>query len=348
MTKIYRFFILTISLCSVALFAQATAPAKGGAPVAPASTTAAPASGGTAVAANTSAPANNGDSSQRKPFDKLSTYFPITNFDYRMEVSNVSFARKHAYDGKGEILDVIIQMSGKDFNENDYQVYVLALTEIESQNKDERKLVSYPAWRPVDHSKNNKVVIFSKLSPEMIPVKDVFNDVYGAESYEKILKEAIIRQRSASRNTLPLATDLEGYADFLTKNPGKNLEPNLEAYVMYLSKNPSKALNFKMYGEISPTRETVLGGNFSPMSEDEKKRDVNMSNEKHTYTLFYNKYKTTIYTHHYVQYRPDFVFFNKVAILIFDPKRDSEQKEGDFGKLVYRSIFDVGHIKHQN
>ena len=58
----------------------------------------------------------------------------------------------------------------------------------------------------------------------------------------------------------------------------------------------------------------------------------NKAVDSHTYTVFNSKYKTTVTTHHYSEFRNNFFFFNRVAVLIFNDKNE----------LVYRNITDIG------
>ncbi|EMY03388.1 hypothetical protein LEP1GSC029_1346 [Leptospira interrogans str. 2002000626] len=46
-------------------------------------------------------------------------------------------------------------------------------------------------------------------------------------------------------------------------------------------------------------------------------------------------------SHHYTEYRPGYVTYNKVVVLIFNPLKEKN-------KLVYRRFIDIGGIKLLN
>jgi hypothetical protein len=74
------------------------------------------------------------------------------------------------------------------------------------------------------------------------------------------------------------------------------------------------------------------------VKNDELARDVNYGSEKQTFTVQNNKFFTTVTTHHFSLYRPDFLFYNKVVILVFDLERPRN-------KLIFRSVKNIGKIK---
>jgi hypothetical protein len=256
-------------------------------------------------AKNTKPPADDKKSAPAKDetLAMMKDYTPVPTLDPSFTVRGINFLRRAAHNGKGDVLDVQFSIENQEASTRDYSVYVLAYNE--AKNPVFNTLAPPPAWRENDPNSKNTIIKFSVLAPEKITPKDVWGD-------------AVLKQKTDKVES----NKLKGYEAELG-------EPSLNDYMLYLSKKPDKALKFKLAGEAI---EKTTVSNYES-SSDELKRDMNLTAvNKHTYTIFNSKYKTTILTHHYSEFRPDFVFFNRVAILIFD--KDN--------KLVYRTIQDIG------
>ncbi len=235
----------------------------------------------------------------------LKNYTPIAQLDPSFTVTEISYLRRAAHNGKGDVLDVQVNLENKDTTTRDYSIYVFAYHE--SKIPVINKLAPPPVWRENDPNKDNRTIDFSVLCPEKVSPKDVWGEAGLKAKEEKSEKEK-----------------LKGYTFVVG-------EPSLNEYMLYLTTKPDKALKIKLYSENVP-KEKQTETNFKN-DEAELKRDMNnKAVDTHTYTVFNSKYKTTVTTHHYTEFRNTFFFFNKVAVLIFD--KDS--------KLVYRSIQDIG------
>jgi hypothetical protein len=259
-------------------------------------------------AKNTAPPAKDGAKADAKKDDALALqkdYTPIAQLDPSFKVNGISYLRRSAHNGKGDVLDVQINIENNEPSTRDYSIYVLAYheTKIPVVNP----LAPPPVWRENDPNKNNTTVDFSVLCPEKITPEDVWG------------KDGLKAKQDKSE-----AEKLKGFTYVVG-------EPSLNEYMLYLTKKPEKALKFKLYYEqVEPSKTTE--SNYKS-DEAELKRDMNnTAATKHTYTIFNSKYKTTINTHHYSEHRANFFFFNRVAVLIFDSKN----------ALVYRSIEDIG------
>jgi len=281
----------------------------------------------TSTGATDTSATSSGDSSSGTSLTKFS---PLAVYDYRMEVKNITFSKRYADNGRGEVLDVQIDLQSHDAKNNKYSIYALALNESNSVEPVSRALVPHPAWRPVDPKKELKRINFSNLignkpfKQEELS-KSVWDSLqpkgtglFGKKTYDERKKEAEKRQNQGQRVKLG--------------------EPALEEYILYLSANPKDALEFTLYGTKGPAHEERLVSNYKGISEDENKKDIYESFPEHKYTILQARQKTTIMTHHYTEYRPDFYNYNKVLILIFDPSRTDNQ-------LVYRSIHDLGDLR---
>ncbi|MDX1960846.1 MAG: hypothetical protein SFU98_19900 [Leptospiraceae bacterium] len=228
--------------------------------------------------------------------------------DPLLEVGKINLTRKVAGSARGEFLDVQFNLNNKDFKTKEYQVYVLAV------NEGTVPVYYKSKWRPDDPQEGVYVVRHNALSPEPLKEGAVLGDkatkVVQEETQNRILDGRLVKEQ---------------------------LEPNLDDYIAYLIKNSDKALKVKLFGDESPKKEEALISNFK-MDDAELNRDVNYATEAHTYTVIATKYQTQISTHHYSLYRPDYKFFNKVVILVFDNSRPRN-------KLVYRAIQNIGNLK---
>ena len=246
--------------------------------------------------------------------ENASYSYPIPVYDPRLQVKNVSFTRRHADNGKGEFLDVQIDITNLSTESVNYKTYILAIHEQDDMAKYDDPLLPYPTWRKTMPEKDKKVVLFSNLMPQNVSPKEI----WGEELYQKKLKEVEEKQ-------------LLGYKVQLE-------EPNMNEYIQYLLRTPDKALDFTLYGERGPVKEKVLVHNYIGQTEEEKKLQKHDTLGKHTYTVYNNKYNSSVISHHYAEYRPGYITFNKVVLMIFDPQRPKN-------KLVYRKIIEIDKVK---
>jgi hypothetical protein len=263
----------------------------------------------------TSTPSNGGSAAGGDSKVDYKTYNPLAVHDYRFDVNAVTFNKRYADNGRGQVLDVQIELKSNVREDVEYSVYVLAVNETNSVEPVSRALAPHPKWRPVDPKKEKKIINFSDLMPQNVAAKEI----WGEKQFNSRKADVDKRQNLGQRVKLD--------------------DPTLEEYVLYLSKNPQKALKYKLYGEKGPQGpEKVFVSNYSPIKAEEDAVDVYESYNKHNYTVYQNKYKTTVFSHHYNQYRPNFYPYNKIVVLIFDPNRKENQ-------LVYKIILDLGNLK---
>lgn len=257
------------------------------------------------------------DEPKTEKYGDLKEYYPLAIYDPRFKVGKISFVRRHAGNGKGEFMDAQIEIENQVYEPLNLSIYVLAINESNSIEKDRRELVPYPKWRTLDPLKANHIINFSNLVPQNIDSKEI----WGEKRYTDRKAEIEARQLKGEKVKIG--------------------EPNLPEYVLYLSKNPQKSMPFTLYGEQGPPSDKILIHNLKPPAEDEERRQINTQIDKHNFTIYNARYQTTIFSHHYTQYRPDFYTFNKVVILIFDQARPTN-------KLVYRNFLDIGNLKMTN
>ncbi|PJZ68485.1 hypothetical protein CH373_09320 [Leptospira perolatii] len=245
-------------------------------------------------------------------------YYPLAYFDDRLMVKDISFFRRHSDNGQGEFLDVMVEMENRDFDAANFSVYILALNETSRAKVDERReLVPFPKWRTYDFDEETKVVNFHNLMPTALDNKAV----WGEQRYNEVKKT--FEEKLARGDRVKMGN------------------PALNEIVHYLTNNPQTSLPITLYGEQGPSKDKVLISNYVPQTEEELKKQTHSSLSKHTYTIYNAKYKTTIFSHHYIPYRPGYFTFNKVVILIFNPLKEKN-------KLVFRRIIDIDGIKLVN
>ncbi|WP_061217515.1 hypothetical protein [Leptospira interrogans] len=249
--------------------------------------------------------------------DGETEYYPLAYYDERLSVKNISFFRRHSDNGKGEFLDVMVEMENRSFDPAKFSIYILAINETTSINPEKRDLVPFPKWRGFDLENNTFVINFQNLMPQKLEPKAV----WGEEKYNKAKKD---------------------YDDRIARGEIVRMSnPSLTETVTYLTNHSENALEFTIFGEQGPKKDQVLISNFVDQTEEERKKQAHESLSKHTYTIYSAKYKTTLMSHHYTEYRPGYVTYNKVVVLIFNPLKEKN-------KLVYRRFIDIGGIKLLN
>lgn len=277
---------------------------------------------GTTSTSNTSAPdGTKADDAEklRQLEDKnyqnlMKDYNPQSYYDYKMRVKQVSFDKRFAWDGKGEVLNVHFDIENFDVKENKYTFYVLAVNEKNNVNPKSMSLTNNLAWKPQDPKKNMNEILYAQLSPKNIDTKLIYGEELNTYKTNYISTK---RENGDSINVT---------------------DPNFQTYVAYLSKNSKDGQVFSLFGDEGPKPGKEYETNYKAVNDEEYKSDVLKTVPDHTYSIYYKKRATTIMTHHYSRYRSDFYAFNKVAILIFDNSKKSNP-------LVYRSIHDISHVK---
>jgi len=264
----------------------------------------------------TSVSSNSGATSSQGAKD-IHDLYPLSIYDPRIRLKTVSFVKRHADTGRGEFLDVLVEIESRVMENHDYAIYVLAGYEKSDINESERKTIPYPIWRKYDPHKESLSLYFSNVMPTPVTSKDI----WGEEKYKKKI------------------ADIEKlhWEGFEAEIP----EPTFGEVVDYLCKNQAKALPFTLFGESGPTPDKIVVHNYIAQTPEEKKKQVHETLPKHTYTIYNNKYQASITSHHYSQYRPNFLSFNKVAVLVFDTKRQANS-------LLFRKFFDISDLKLSN
>ena len=239
--------------------------------------------------------------------------------DERFVVKNVTFTPRFKNNGKGEVLDVIFDVENQTIDPVELGYSVVAFYEIDFVDKNARELVPYPSWREFDEDKDRNRVLFATLSPVH------FNE---KEEYEKIWKLKL----EEDYNTCLAAKATENACKFGRAKATKQIKlgdkfypPPMWDMLNYIQEN------FQKFQQ----KITVPGimGLPTPAQVLLDKNNVELGK------VFYSRTKATVISSHESSYRPDFQFFNKAAVLIFEPGN---------GKVLYRRIYKfTGRFKKQ-
>ena len=140
----------------------------------------------------------------------------------QFSVNNLSFFRRYDQKGKGELLEIIFNVTNKTLKILDLKLFIVGFHEKSGINSEYRKLVPYPTWRKRDFEKDVRQIDFLDSIPKINP-----SDV----------------QRLQVKTTLQGMNLNEEYASFL-------------AYIQHIKKISDSGVPFKLYAlENIPTPE---------------------------------------------------------------------------------------------
>ena len=238
----------------------------------------------------------------------IQNFNPHPDSDARFTVSNYSLDRRYAPDGRGEILDVFFDITNNTSETLDLYAWVIAYTETNAVDTDERRLIPYPVWRIENPDKRLFLNRYIRTMPQDISPDELWNkdDPDYKHNYY-----ALDRMRSTLGSMKPVI----------------DVYPPAWKYVAYISRFPTKGLNFKLYGDQGPGQHELVQSNYVPPTPEERRTKIFKHIAEHTYTLEHTRRKVIFRSHHYSAYRADFEFFNNVGILLFDAAKAKEAEE---------------------
>lgn len=253
-------------------------------------------------------------------------YNPVSHYDIRFEVKNVNFVRRHAPNGRGEFLDVVFDINNHTGEDLDLILWVVASYQENAIDERTRLYIPHPQWRTADPDKDRMLLHRIAVSPVQIDADQLWD-----EDDPIYIEESRIRQRLASQAA--------------AEGPPPPLHPPLRRYYDYIFSNPLDGLPIKVRGDTGPGQHETLESNYIPPTPEERKRRVHRTLDQHTYTVQHRSRSSTVRTHHFSEYGTNFVFFNNVAIFVFDAARAEELDEqlerelGDGEELVNAMSF---------
>lgn len=238
----------------------------------------------------------------------IESFNPQPMSDPRFVVSNFSLDRRYAPDGKGEILDVYFDIYNNTSEAIELYAWVMAYTETNAIDKDERRIVPYPTWRIENPDKRLFLNRYITITPQNIAADQIWTK--EDPDYKRHMY-AIERMRSTVGSIKPIG----------------DVFPPAWKYVAYINRFPTKGLLLKLYGDQGPAQNELVQTNYVPPTPEEKRTKIFKNVPAHTYTLEHTRRKLIFRSHHYSAYRADFEFFNNVAIVLFDAKKAAEAEE---------------------
>lgn len=117
--------------------------------------------------------------------------------DSDIQVSNFSFSRRYAEDGRGEYLDVFFDVKNYTTDSQQLEFYVIGLWEKDAVDARKRDRIPYPAWRKRDYDKEKLDIIFADSVP--------------------VLDKSAIDPEAKGKTDYPAMME---YINWMEKNPG--------------------------------------------------------------------------------------------------------------------------------
>lgn len=258
----------------------------------------------------------------------LQDFNPISLTDARFSVGRVNFDRRYASTGTGEFLDIVFDINNLTNEVINLQAFVIAFNETDAVDRRTRSLIPYPTWRFNDPAQSQFLIHYMTITPDIrnnIPSNETeipcsencirgFNDldIWNVNDPDyKAYKSIIERMQNAVASSEPI----------------QFVHPPLWKLLNYITNNPTKGLKFTLYGERGPGQDRVIDTNYISPSPQQKKLKINPNLPRHKYTLEFNRQMTVFRSHHFSRYRANFMFFNTVAIILFDADKAKVYEE---------------------
>lgn len=273
--------------------------------------------GGAPDGGGAGAPAKTGEKKAEGELPLLMTfedYHPIAVSDPRFVIRNLNFDRRYAPTGLGEFLDVVFDIQNLTAKDLNLAAYVMAFAETDAVDERYRAVIPFPSWRKYDRMRDRHLVRFGRITGQ-----DGLNiDEVAAQVWDKTDPDFLW-----ARHRIALMRDSAAI-----QKPIDDVYPPIWKFINYFFFNPTSGLNFKLYGNVGPEEAQAIQTNFIRPTHKEQSTRIFENISRHTYTLEHSRQKTTFRSHHYSEFRPNYKFFNRVAIMIFDADRAAEFQKG--------------------
>jgi hypothetical protein len=260
----------------------------------------------------------------------IDQYNPLAVTNAQFRVSGMNFDRRFAGNGWGEFLDVVFTLENLTAQDRDLYVFVAAYQETDAVDERQRQWVPYPRWRPRDFERESFLVQHIAVSPA-----DIAEDKIWTEQDPDFQRQQTILNRM--RNSVAGNIPIEAF------------RPPFWKYEQYMMKHPNEGLRITLYGETSPGPDKALLTNWIPPTQEELRNRVHKTLIQHKYTVDATRRQTIFRSHHFTRFRPNYSFFNRAAILIFDAKdadasiqqqqRGPQPGEPVIDPLVYKRVY---------
>ncbi len=237
----------------------------------------------------------------------IQDFSPIAVASSRFTIRNLNFDRRYAPTGLGEFLDVVFDVENLTAGDLNLVAYVMAAAETNAVDDDYHEVIPYPAWRRYDPLKEKFLVRYLTLTGrDGLKVSDIAAQVWDESDPDYQWARARIRYM---RNSAAV------------QKPIHEVLPPMWKFQNYFFFNPDQGLKFKLYGDLGPTEADAVQTNFLRPTAKEQETRIFTNIDRHTYTLEHSRRRTIFRSHHYSPFRPDYRFFNRVTLLVFEQDR---------------------------
>jgi len=275
-----------------------------------------------------------GAGTQNGGYIQMREYNPLAESSPYFHIKGLSFERRFAGNGWGEFLDVVFTIENQTPEDRDVFMFVTAFYEGNAVNEDLRRLIPYPAWRDRDYPREEHMVRYLRTTPETIPQDRIWNEQDPVYQTQQLLIE---RMRNSVAGVAPVSEAM----------------PPFWKYAEYMTRNPTEGLRFTIYGQRGPEQGEAVQTNYTPPTPEERRNRIHETLINHTYTIQMQRRMTIVRSHHFSRFRPQYYFFNRVGILIFDAEKAqayAEQQgqelppgEERVDPLMYKRIYAFEH-----
>lgn len=255
----------------------------------------------------------------------LEEYNPLAVSTPQLRVSNLNFDRRFAGNGWGEFLDVVFDIHNNTVQDQELFVFVAAYYETDAVDPRQRRWVPYPVWRHRDFDRETFLVRQISIAPRDIPDDKIWSEEDPVFQRQQLI---LNRMRNSVAGTAPI----------------EDFRPPFWKYEYYMMQHPTEGLKITLSGETSPPADRTILTNYIPPTEEETRSRVHKTLIQHRYTVEFGRRQAIFRSHHFARFRPNYVFFNRAAILIFDARRAQQTsaadstEEGPGSALLYKRV----------
>ncbi|MBX7058633.1 MAG: hypothetical protein K1X75_11255 [Leptospirales bacterium] len=255
----------------------------------------------------------------------LEQFNPLAVTSPNFVVTGVNFDRRFAGNGWGEFLDVVFDLRSNIAQDLDLFVFVAAFYETDAVDMRQRQWIPYPSWRPRDFDRETFLVRHIAISPADIPDDKIWTDQDPEFQRQQLI---LNRMRNSVAGVIPI----------------EDFHPPFWKYEHYMMQHPTEGLRITLSGENSPPTDRSILTNYIPPTQEERANRVHKTLIQHKYTVEFSRRSAIFRSHHFSRFRPNYAFFNRAAILVFDAKK-AEQAGQQGGSaagesaLLYKRVF---------
>lgn len=227
--------------------------------------------------------------------------------DDRLTIDNLTFWKKSSPDGKGDYLELTFEITNKTEDAIPLKMFLIGFNERDLVDKEYRRLVEYPKWRPFDEDKKlHKLILFDSI-PALKPEE--------VSAFVRKKEEAIARNSGAKPR------------EEADDNAGAKKKPTLRQflqYVQFIHENPNTGIDVLLQG--------FENTNYNLKCSSEAKTGRKCLEKKGSYLIEEKALKANVWGKLLARYSLDKKFFNHVGLVLYDTEAR---------KVVHRQFYRV-------